>query len=122
MSRTFQRFSTASIGFLFVWLCLWISMRGGSARSQEPASREDAQVRAPALTAAAESVEQGSGLVQGPNARWPSQLQVKRNRLVNGAGEIIRLKGLMIPDPARVAAEGHYTRALFETMQRTGPA
>jgi endoglucanase len=108
------------IGFLCVWLCLLVTMRGGSARSQELAPREDAHVRAPALIAVAGSVEEGRGLVPGANAWWPSQLQVKGNRLVNGAGEVIRLKGLMIPDPARVTADGHYTRALFETMQRTG--
>jgi hypothetical protein len=93
MSRTPQRFSTVGIGFLFVCLCLWISMRGGSVQALEPAPREGAQVGTPALTAAAGSVEESRALLPGANARWPSQLQTKGNRLVNGAGENARRDG-----------------------------
>jgi hypothetical protein len=54
------------------------------------------------------------------NSGRPSRLQTKGNRLVNGTAEIVHLKGLMIPDPARLAGEGRYTRALFETMRAAG--
>ena len=54
-------------------------------------------------------------------SRRPSELRPKGNRIVNGAEEIVRLKGLMIPDPARLAGEGRYTRTLFERCGRRGP-
>ena len=50
----------------------------------------------------------------------PSLLQTKGNRIVNGTAEIVRLKGLMIPDPARLAGERRYARTLFETVRTTG--
>jgi hypothetical protein len=50
----------------------------------------------------------------------PSRLQTKGNRIVNGNAEIVRFKGLMIPDPARLAGEGRYTRTLFERVRATG--
>jgi hypothetical protein len=53
-------------------------------------------------------------------SRCPSQLRTKGNRIINGSAEIVRLKGLMIPDPARLAGEGRYARALFETVAATG--
>ena len=53
-------------------------------------------------------------------SRRPSRLQTKGNRIVNGTAEIVRLKGLMIPDPARLAGERRYTRTLFETVAATG--
>jgi hypothetical protein len=53
-------------------------------------------------------------------ARRPSRLQTKGNRIVNGTAEIVHFKGLMIPDPARLAREARYTRTLFETVRATG--
>jgi hypothetical protein len=53
-------------------------------------------------------------------ARRPSGLRTKGNRIVNGTEEIVRLKGLMIPDPARLAGEGRYARTLFEKVRATG--
>jgi aryl-phospho-beta-D-glucosidase BglC (GH1 family) len=50
----------------------------------------------------------------------PSQLQTRGNRIVNANLEIVRFKGLMIPDPGRLAGEGRYTRALFEAVRATG--
>ena len=53
-------------------------------------------------------------------SRPPSPLQIKGNHIVNGSGEIVRLKGLMIPEPARLAEEGRYARRLFEAVRATG--
>ena len=54
------------------------------------------------------------------NPHLPSRLKTRGNRIVDGNGEPIRFKGLMIPDPGRLAGEGRYTRALFETARATG--
>jgi hypothetical protein len=55
-----------------------------------------------------------------PNPILLTPLQTKGNRIVSGTAEIVRFKGLMIPDPGRLGAEGRYTRALFETVRETG--
>lgn len=55
-----------------------------------------------------------------PSSHRPSPLKTQGNRIVNENGEIVRFKGLMIPDPARLASEGRYNRALFETVRATG--
>jgi endoglucanase len=59
-------------------------------------------------------------LEPAPIFRGPSRLQTSGNRIVNATGEVVHLKGLMIPDPARVAGEGRYARVLFETLRATG--
>jgi endoglucanase len=40
--------------------------------------------------------------------------------MVNADGAIVRLKGVMIPDPVKVAGEGRYARNLFEALRATG--
>lgn len=55
----------------------------------------------------------------GSNPR-PSLLHTEANRMVNGNGETVRFKGVMIPDPGRLAGEGRYNRALFEAVRATG--
>jgi hypothetical protein len=64
--------------------------------------------------------EETGALEPASISRCPSQLQTKGNRIVNGTAEIVRLKGLMIPDPARLAGERRYAHALFETVRATG--
>lgn len=62
-----------------------------------------------------------TSLVEPPSiSRGLSRLQTKGNHIVNGTAEIVRLKGLMIPDPARLAGEGRYARTLFEKVRATG--
>ena len=80
------------------------------------------------LCSAADAVNGGTNVQTGETgalepasiSRCPSQLQTKGNRIVNGTAEIVRLKGLMIPDPARLAGERRYAHALFETVRATG--
>jgi endoglucanase len=106
LGRTNRSPGATRLAFLSVGVSLWMALPTGSVQSGEP----------PAL---------GPGPHPGAldpvsRSRWPSRLLAQGNRLVNSAGEVIRLKGLMIPDPARVAGEGRYTRALFETLRATG--
>jgi len=80
------------------------------------------------LCSAADAINGGTDVQTGKigalepvsNSHRPSLLQTKGNQIVNGSAEIVRLKGLMIPDPARLAGERRYAHTLFETVRATG--
>ncbi len=50
----------------------------------------------------------------------PTLLRAEGNRIVNADGKPVRLKGLMIPDPAVAAARGLYGQDLFKTVAAAG--
>jgi len=53
-------------------------------------------------------------------ASYPPALHAKGNRLVNDQGEIVRLRGVMIPDPSRLDEQGRFNQELIAQIQATG--
>jgi endoglucanase len=50
----------------------------------------------------------------------PSPLRAQGNRLVDAAGRTVRLRGVMLPDPSKVASAGHWTRERFQALRDLG--
>ena len=65
-------------------------------------------------------VEHESEYVPAPNISYPPALQVEGNRLVDGRGEAIRLRGVMIPDPYRLEGENRFNPELIAEIRATG--
>lgn len=51
---------------------------------------------------------------------YPSALHVQGNQLVNAEGEIIRLRGIMIPDPYHLNEEGQFKQELITEIKNAG--
>ena len=98
------------MGLLLVWLSAATVSAVGSVPPAAPPSQ------APAVA----PVQEGGALARGSISQWPSPLHSKGNRILNARAEVVRPKGLMIADPAKVAGQGRFTRALFESMRATG--
>jgi endoglucanase len=109
--RTHQRLSVADLGLRLTWLGLSVALGSGWVQSQEPPALDRTPLPPPRRAAPPGPVSP---------ARWPSLLRAQGNRIVNGQGEVVRLQGLMIPDPARLVGEGRFTRSLFESMRTMG--
>jgi len=53
-------------------------------------------------------------------ASFPSPLHAVGNQLLNENGEIVRLRGVMIPDPARLRQDGRFSQELIGEVRATG--
>ncbi len=53
-------------------------------------------------------------------AGYPVPLKVSGNRLVDAAGEPVLLRGLMAPDPARLAEKSKFEPSFYDGMAATG--
>ena len=56
----------------------------------------------------------------GTPSQYPGRLSARGNQIVDTEGNVILLKGLMPPDPARLRAEGTFNRNFFTGMADTG--
>lgn len=50
----------------------------------------------------------------------PPRLQVDGNQIVNEAGEVVRLRGVMIPELGRLHGDGRFNQELVTAIQGTG--
>ncbi len=53
-------------------------------------------------------------------AKYPSRLHASGNQILDGSGKVILLRGLMPPDPDKLAERGKFNRAFFEGMEKSG--
>jgi hypothetical protein len=54
------------------------------------------------------------------DAAYPPALHASGNQLVDPSGNSVRLRGVMIPDPYRLARDGRFTRDLIAEIQPAG--
>ena len=55
-----------------------------------------------------------------PQIDWPQELAVQGNQLVNSQGAALRLRGVMIPDPAVLRGRGKFKASLFADIAGLG--
>jgi len=65
-------------------------------------------------------VEHKSEFSEEITSHFPGRLYVSGNRIVDTNGNVILLKGLMPPDPARLMLDGEFNREFFADMASIG--
>jgi endoglucanase len=91
---------------LWAWLVVLSALQGFAmgfaAYADEPTDVQSKQFESSAVT------------------RFPQRLRVQGNQIVNASGNVIRFKGIMIPDPSKVERDGKFNRTLFENIRGLG--
>lgn len=65
-------------------------------------------------------VEHKTAFIVPDETNYPPALHAEGSRLVNPAGQPVRLRGVMIPDPYRLDGERRFTRNLIAEVQASG--
>jgi endoglucanase len=65
-------------------------------------------------------IKHTAAFVNGDVTSFPGKLQASGNQIINAEGNIVLLKGLMPPDPARLHSENKFSQDFFLGISETG--